>query len=105
MENKNMISEEMIASVINGVATCEIRRLVYNAIESDEELRQVFNCCIYMKVFDEEIENDFHAMHPDLIIEIEPAVETEDTADHNTILNLTPLSANYTGNEEKDKMQ
>ena len=53
MENKNMISEEMIASVVDGVATRKIRRLVYEAIESDEELRQLFNDYMYMKVFEE----------------------------------------------------
>jgi hypothetical protein len=105
MENKNIISDEMLASVVDGVATREIRRLVFDAIEGDEELRQVFNHCMYMKVFDEEIENDFRADNADLIVELEPVVEHEAAIDHTTIFNITPLSASYIDNEEKNEIE
>ncbi|MDR3260959.1 MAG: hypothetical protein LBT78_03905 [Tannerella sp.] len=63
MENSNIITDEMFAAVIDGVATPEERRLIYKAIEGDPELREAFNSCIYIKVFEEEIENDFKMCH------------------------------------------
>jgi hypothetical protein len=73
-----MISDEMFAAVIDGAATPEERRLVYNAIEGDEKLRQAFNDSIYLKIFGEEIEADFNARHPDAANELSMAIETTD---------------------------
>jgi hypothetical protein len=95
MTNGNMISDEMFADVIDGVATREVRRLVYKAIEGDEELRQAFNHCMYLKVFEEEIENDFRARHSDIILELKPVDEMPDDA---TILNQIRLSVNNQAN-------
>jgi hypothetical protein len=75
-----MISEEMFAAVIDGAATREERRLVYKAIEGDDELRQTFNDCMYLKVFEDEIESDFKARHAGAMPELEPAAETQDSA-------------------------
>jgi hypothetical protein len=80
MENKEIITDEMFAAVIDGVATPEERRLVYKAIEGDQELREDFNSCIYLKVFAEEIENDFKSRHAaDNALEFDPGISTTDT--------------------------
>jgi hypothetical protein len=76
-----MISDEMFAAVIDGAATPEVRRLVYKAIEGDEKLRQAFNDCIYLKIFEEEIEADFNARHPDAANELGMAIKATDVTD------------------------
>jgi hypothetical protein len=65
MMKENTISDEMFSGVIDRTATPEERRLVYDAIEKDPELREAFNDQIYLKVFEEEIEADFRERHPD----------------------------------------
>jgi tellurite resistance protein len=102
MTSKNIITDEMLAAVIDGVATPEERRLVYKVIEGDEELREAFNHCMYGKVFEEEIERDFNARYADVVIELAPVVETQSNIGHSTILNMINLSGNYTNSIEKE---
>jgi hypothetical protein len=90
-----MISETMFAAVIDGAATNEERRLVYKAIESDKELRQMFEHCMYTKIFENEIENDFRTRHADITFELEPEVKIL----NNTVFNIIHLS---TGNSTND---
>jgi hypothetical protein len=116
MTKKSKISNEMLADTIDGVATREISQLVYKAIEEDEDLRQAFNYCMFMKIFEEEIENDFREHNAYVTLELEHVVEmpddtdvfdpaflhikTQDVANNHTILNLNQLSGNYTSQEE-----
>ncbi|MDR3142276.1 MAG: hypothetical protein LBU37_11220 [Tannerellaceae bacterium] len=65
----------MFADVIDGVATHEERRLVYDAIEEDDELRQAFNDCMYLKVFKEEIGTDFQKYYTGQTFGLKPSVE------------------------------
>ncbi|MDR1182915.1 MAG: hypothetical protein LBL13_13155 [Bacteroidales bacterium] len=75
MANENIISDKMFTNVIDGVATHEERRLVYDAIEEDDELRQAFNDCMYLKVFREEIETDFRKYYTGQTFGLKPSVE------------------------------
>jgi len=94
MTNKSLISEEVFASVIDGTATAEERRLVYDAIENDNELKQKFNECMYTKVFENEIENDFHTRYTgqSFELELEPNKPEQTTLFNNIFLSIDNLT-------------
>ena len=92
MTNNGIISEEVFASVIDGVATAEERRLVYKAIENDNELKQKFNECMYAKAFEEEIENDFQTRYAGQSFELELGSEKSEKLEQKTLFNDIFLS-------------
>jgi hypothetical protein len=96
MTNNNIISDEMIAAVIDGTATGEERRSVYKLIERDEKMQSMFKRCIFVKIFENEIENEFREQYASLTLGLIPEVEIQDK----TIFNQIQLS---TGNRADDE--
>ncbi|MDR1633300.1 MAG: hypothetical protein LBR97_10615 [Dysgonamonadaceae bacterium] len=91
MKKNNTIEDEMFAAVIDGVATNEERRLIYNAIEGSEELRQKFNECMYAKQFEEEIENDFQVRYAGQTLELESEQQEQTTLFNDIFLSVNKL--------------
>ena len=100
MTNRDIVLDEMFASVIDGVATQEERRLVYEIIEKDDELKQAFMDCMYLKVFEEEIEADFQKRYADQIFELNQSAEIPAQSG---IFKGVQLSVNNFENESKKK--
>ena len=92
MTNNSIIPEEIFASVIDGVATAEERRLVYKAIENDNELKEKFNECMYVKVFEKEIEDDFQTRYAGQSFELELEPEQTEKPEQKSLFNNIFLS-------------
>ncbi|MDR1407191.1 MAG: hypothetical protein LBJ23_03970 [Tannerella sp.] len=59
-----IITERMMARVIDETATNEERRRVFDALEHNDELKTIFDECMYRRIFEEEILGEFWKSNP-----------------------------------------